>query len=79
MNHRTRSFEEIIAEGKLLEKAVQQAVQEAVLAAARAGHSVPTWKDGRVVWLTPEETLAQLAEDAKRLATEDDRPVQAAQ
>ena len=41
------------------EAAVQKGVREAVLAHAHAGFSVPTWRDGKVVWLQPDEILAQ--------------------
>lgn len=40
--------------------AVQRAVREAVLSIARAGHAVPAWRDGQVVWVPPEEVLAAL-------------------
>ena len=38
--------------------AIQQAVREAVLTHARMGRSVPEWRDGKVVWVSPEEILA---------------------
>ena len=46
----------------LMDAAVQRAVREAVLAHARSGHPVATCRDGRVVWLTPEEVFQALAE-----------------
>ena len=35
--------------------ALRQAVQEALLSHKRAGNPVATWKDGRVVWVQPED------------------------
>ena len=46
---------ERLAEAAAVEKAVQEAVREALLDHKRAGNPVATWKDGRVVWIPPEE------------------------
>lgn len=46
-----------------IEAAVQRAVRAAVLAHARAGHAVSTWRDGQVVWVQPEEILARFANE----------------
>jgi hypothetical protein len=35
-----------------------RAVREAVLVCARLGNTVPTMRDGKVVWVPPEEILA---------------------
>lgn len=45
----------IIAEGTQIDEAVKQAVKEAVLRHKNAGNSIATMKDGRMVWLKPEE------------------------
>lgn len=58
-----RSLAELLADRALIHGAVRKAVREAVLTHARAGNPVPTWRDGRVVWLQPEEILAQLTPD----------------
>jgi hypothetical protein len=44
--------------GETPEQAIQRAVREAVLTHARLGRSVVGWKDGKVVWFTPEEVFA---------------------
>lgn len=36
-------------------RALQQAVREALLDHKRAGNPVAVWRDGRVVWIPPEE------------------------
>jgi hypothetical protein len=56
------SITEIMTDYKAIEGAMQRAVRDAVLAHARAGRSVPTWRDGKVVWLQPEEILQALQE-----------------
>lgn len=45
----------IIAEGTQIDKAVKRAVKEAVLLHKRAGNSIVTMKDGKMVWIKPEE------------------------
>jgi hypothetical protein len=52
---------EIIANPRLIEAAVQRAVRDAVLAHARAGNPVASWRDGKVVWVQPAEVLARFA------------------
>ena len=52
--------EELIADHAGTEAALQRAGQEAVLEHARAGLPVPTWENGKVVWLQPEEVFALL-------------------
>ncbi len=60
-NGTRRSIAEILADPRILEAAVQRAVRAAVLAHARAGNPVATWRDGKVVWIQPAEILAQFA------------------
>ena len=54
--------EDPLGEPSRIEAAVQRAVRAAVLAHARAGHPVSTWRDGQVVWVQPAEILAKFAE-----------------
>jgi hypothetical protein len=54
---------QIIANPRLIEGAVQRAVRAAVLAHARAGNPVASWRDGKVVWVQPAEILARFAAD----------------
>lgn len=51
---------DILVDPKMIEAAIRRAVQDAVLTHARLGHAVPTWRDGRVVWLQPHEVFALL-------------------
>ncbi|MBL8799544.1 MAG: hypothetical protein JNM56_37020 [Planctomycetia bacterium] len=63
MNLQATTDELLLAAAKI-EAAVQRAVRAAVLAHARAGHPVSTWRDGQVVWIQPAEILAKFAEES---------------
>jgi hypothetical protein len=52
------SIEDLLANPRLIEDAVQRAMREAVVTHARLGHRVATWREGKVVWLEPAEVLA---------------------
>ena len=51
----TRSPAELVQDVPRVLRAVRQAVREALLRHKQAGQPVPTWRDGRVVWIPPEE------------------------
>jgi hypothetical protein len=44
------------------EAAIRRAVLEAVLTHARLGRAVVGWRDGRVVWLSPEQVIEEFAQ-----------------
>jgi hypothetical protein len=44
-----------------VEQAVRRAAREALLAHARAGNPVAFWRDGKVVWLQPDEVFRLLS------------------
>jgi hypothetical protein len=46
-----------------MEQAVRRAAREATLMHARLGNPVAAWRDGKVVWLTPDEVFALLGVD----------------
>jgi hypothetical protein len=48
-----------------MEQAVLRATREEVLTSARLGQPVCGMRDGKVVWLTPEEVFALLGVDPK--------------
>jgi hypothetical protein len=58
------SREDALADPTIIEAAIRRAVHEAVLTHARLGHAVPTWRDGRVVWLHPQEIFELLSVNA---------------
>jgi len=45
----------IFKEGTLIDKALKQGVQEALLKHKQAGNPIVVWRDGKIVWLKPEE------------------------
>ena len=46
-------------ETKSIEHAMRRAVQQALLTHKRAGNTVATWKDGRVVLVKPEKIVIE--------------------
>lgn len=52
-----KSIDEIFAEGTLIDKALKQAVREAILQHKRAGNPIVVWRNGKMVWLKPEEII----------------------
>ena len=46
---------EIFAEGNSIDQALNQAVQKAVWKHKVLGNSIAVWRDGKVVWIPPEE------------------------
>lgn len=41
-------------------RAIQKGVRQALREHALLGHPVCVWRDGQVVWLSPEEVLAKV-------------------
>ena len=54
------SLAERMADPRWAELPARRAVREALLTHAKLGHPVATWRDGRVVWLSPAEVFAAL-------------------
>ena len=48
-----------IVEAKAIEAVLRRAVNHALLMHKRAGNSIATWKDGKVVLIPPEEIEVQ--------------------
>jgi hypothetical protein len=63
------SLAEKAADPELVWAAVRRGAREAVLMHARAGRSVPTTRDGKVVWIPPDELLALTPLGADAAAT----------
>jgi hypothetical protein len=51
----------LLGDDRLIDAAIARAAREAVLQHARAGYPVATMRDGKVVWIPPEEILARFA------------------
>jgi hypothetical protein len=50
-----KSIDEIFSEGTQIDEALRQAVKDALLKHKQAGNPVVVWRDGKMVWLKPEE------------------------
>lgn len=50
-----KDISKIIAEGSEIDEAAKQSVLKAVLQHKLAGNPIVGMKDGKMVWLTPEE------------------------
>jgi hypothetical protein len=50
-----RDIAKIFREGTLIDKALERAAHEAMLAHKRAGVPLVVWKDGKVVHVSPDE------------------------
>jgi hypothetical protein len=57
-------FDTILADNEQIGAALRRAGREAALTHARMGRSIPEWRDGQVVWITPEEIFARYGLDA---------------
>jgi hypothetical protein len=49
------SLGERLRDIKLIERALVRAVWEALLRHKQAGNPIAAWRDGRVVWIAPED------------------------
>lgn len=52
-----KNIDQIFAEGTLIDRALKQAVHEALLQHKRAGNPIAAWRDGKTVWLKPEDIV----------------------
>ena len=55
MSEELTDLDLILSDSDRIERAVQWAVQAALRDHKRAGNPVAVWRDGKVVWLAPEE------------------------
>ncbi len=54
-----KSIDEIFRDGSLIDKALKKAVQEALALHKQTGNPIVVWRDGKIVWLKPEEIPVQ--------------------
>ena len=50
-----KDIDRIFREGVLIDRALAVGVRDALLRHKRLGESIVVWRDGRVVWVPPEE------------------------
>jgi len=56
----------IMKEGKLVDAALTAGVREALVRHVQAGLPVVEWRDGKCVWLTPDEIKQRIAQIDKK-------------
>ena len=60
VEERKRTISEMVKDTDLMTAAIRQGIREELLSQARAGISVPVSKEGKVVWLTPDDIFKEL-------------------
>ena len=54
--HKTKkNIDEFFRNGSEIDEALQKAVKDALLQHKRAGNPIVSWKDGKIVWIQPED------------------------
>ena len=52
---RPKDIDQIFEDGTAIDQAVSDAVRDALLFHKRMGNPIATWRDGKVVWIPPEQ------------------------
>ncbi len=52
-----KTIDEIFQEGTAIDAALKQGVREALIRHKQAGNPIVAWRDGKIVWIKPEEIL----------------------
>ena len=55
MSKTKKNIDEYFQNGREIDKALQQAVKEALLKHKTADNPIASWKDGKIVWIQPED------------------------
>jgi mRNA-degrading endonuclease HigB of HigAB toxin-antitoxin module len=55
MKTKPKDITRIFREGKLIDKALSKAVRDALVQHKQAGKPVVEWRDGKAVWIAPED------------------------
>ena len=59
MSRHGKTIAEIFSEGRPIDEAVKRATREAVLRHKITGDPIVVWRDGKIVWLSPDEILSE--------------------
>jgi imidazolonepropionase-like amidohydrolase len=60
-NREPKDIGQIFREGTLIDEAMNLAVRDAVQLHKEKGLPMVVWRDGKIVWITPEEAERSLA------------------
>ena len=50
-----KNIDDYFSNGKEIDEALQEAVRMALLQHKKAGNPIVSWKDGKAVWIQPED------------------------
>jgi Arc/MetJ family transcription regulator len=54
MRRQRQDLEQVLADKTKVESALRAAVREALARHKKAGNAVAVWRDGKVIWLSPD-------------------------
>lgn len=54
-------IDEAFADGRVIDEALAKSVQEALRQHKQAGNPVVEWRDGKIVWVAPEQITVEPA------------------
>lgn len=57
--HRDKDIAAIFRDGVLIDRALEAAAREAILRHKQLGQPIPIWRDGKTVFVAPEELEAE--------------------
>lgn len=55
MKTKRKDISKLFSDRKMIDKALGKAVRDALLRHKQAGHPVVEWRDGKAVWIAPED------------------------
>lgn len=62
-----KDIDAIFREGTLIDRAMQDATREAIKQHKQAGQPMVVWRNGQIVFISPEELEAALLDDTSQL------------
>jgi hypothetical protein len=66
MNREPKDIQKIFREGTLIDEAMNAAVRDAVQLHKEKGLPMVVWRDGKILWITPEEAEQALASGPRK-------------
>jgi len=65
-NREPKDIQQIFREGTLIDEALNAAVRDAVQLHKEKGLPMVVWRDGKIVWISPEEAEQALASEPRK-------------
>ncbi len=62
-----RTVYDILADEKAISRALGEAVRHAMLFHKQIGNPVCVWRNGRIVWVKPEEVIKKIDQEMRQL------------